>query len=250
MPKYKVTVAYDGTDYAGWQLQPGHSTIEGVLRATFTKIFKAECSILGASRTDAGVHALGNVLRIETDLAVDAQKLMYAMNNILPSDILIKDAARDEDFHPFYNVMAKEYHYHFFTQQPLPFFAPYGWFVPQPIDYKKLQAVLELYQGTYNFSQFSSTDDSREDKIRTIDTVYWQKDALFGSEKIVVIGKKFLHTMVRRMVGTALYVATQPHATVEVVQQMLEQQLKTDYTLKAPAHGLMLHAITYHNKNI
>lgn len=250
MPKYKITVAYDGTAYAGWQMQPGHITVEGVLRSTFTKIFKAECSLLGASRTDAGVHALGNVMRLETDLELEAHRIMYALNNILPSDISIKSAVRDENFHPFYNVVAKEYHYHIFTQQPLPFFARYGWFVPQPIDYKKLNAVLELYQGTYDFSQFSSTDDARDDKVRTIDGVYLQKDGLFGAERIVVVGKKFLHNMVRRMVGTALYVATQPHASVAVVQQMLEHQLKTDYTLNAPAQGLMLQSVTYHDKNL
>jgi tRNA pseudouridine(38-40) synthase len=110
--------------------------------------------------------------------------------------------------------------------------------------------VLELYQGTYDFTQFSSTDDARDDKIRTVDAVFMQKDALFGAEKIVVVGKKFLHNMVRRMVGTALHVATQPHAKVAVVQQMLERQLKTDYTLNAPAQGLMLYSVTYDDKKV
>lgn len=250
MPKYKVTVAYDGTDYAGWQAQPGHTTVEGVIRTLFAKIFKTDCSVLAASRTDAGVHASGNVMRIETEIALDPQKLMYAFNNVLPADIVIKDVVRDDAFHPFYNVASKEYHYHFFTKRPSPFVARYGWFVAQPIDYNKLQLVLELYRGTYDFSQFTSTGDTRIDKVRTIDAIYLEKDGLFGAERVVLVGKKFLHTMVRRMVGTALYVATQSHACLDLVKKMLEEQLKTEYTLKAPAQGLMLHAIKYNDNLI
>lgn len=246
MPKYKLILAYDGTHYTGWQVQPGLKTVEGTLRAAFCKIFKRDLSVLAASRTDAGVHALGNVVRIEADIVVEPQKLMYALNNILPADIVVKTAFNADNFHPFYNLAWKEYHYHIFTQRPLPFFQRYGWFVQLPIDYTKLEKVLRLYSGTYNFSQFCSTDDMREDKVRTIDAVYLSNSTLFpGAQSIVVRGKNFLHTMVRRMVGTALYVATQPHATVEIVEKMLKEQLKTDYTFKAPAQGLMLHTIEY-----
>jgi tRNA pseudouridine38-40 synthase len=250
MSKYKLIIAYDGTDYAGWQMQPGLKTVEGILRETFLKIFKKDLSVLAASRTDTGVHALANVVRIEADIVVEPQKLMYALNNILPADIVVREAESAQHFHPFYNLVAKEYHYHIFTRRPLPFLQRYGWFVQLPIDYAKLEKVLRLYSGTYNFSQFCSTDDIREDKVRTIDAVYLSNSTLFpGAQSIVVRGRNFLHTMVRRMVGTAVYVATQPHATVEIVEKMLKEQLKTDYTFKAPAQGLMLHTIEYNQSS-
>lgn len=250
MSKYKLTIAYDGTDYAGWQLQPGIKTVEGTLRAAFGKIFNKEVSVLAASRTDAGVHALGNVVRLESDIDVEPFKLMYALNNILPPDIVVKEATHAHEFHPFYNLVSKKYYYHIVVKRPLPFISRYAWFVSLPIDYTKLQAVLSLYVGTYNFSQFTSADEIREDKVRTIDAVSLVESNVFpGSQAIVIEGKTFLHTMVRRMVGTAVYVATQSHASVEIVEKMLKEQLKTDYTFKAPAQGLMLHNIEYKCKD-
>lgn len=250
MSKYKLIIAYDGTDYAGWQMQSGIKTVEGTLRAVFGKIFNKEVSVLAASRTDRGVHALGNVVRLESDLVVEPSKLMYALNNVLPSDIVIKDASYADDFHPFYNLVSKEYHYHICTSRPSPFVARYAWFVSLPIDYHKLEAVLKLYKGTYDFSQFTSTDDVREDKTRTIDEVYFKESSLYPQAYVIIVkGKAFLHTMVRRMVGTAVYVATQKQASVKIVERMLKEQLKTDYTFKAPAHGLMLHTIEYKSKD-
>jgi tRNA pseudouridine38-40 synthase len=247
MPKYRLIIAYDGTAYAGWQAQVGEKTVEGVLKKTFFSIFNQDCSILSASRTDAGVHAAANVIRLETDIPVEAHKLLFALNNILPSDILIRSCEQVDAFHPFYNVAEKQYYYHIFTHKALPFYARYGWFVAQPLDMEKFKAVLDLYCGTYDFSEFTSTDDTRESKVRTIDAAYWEESDLFPAMRVVIVGKKFLHTMVRRMVGTAVYVATQKNASIAVVERMLKEQYKTDYRLKAPAQGLMLHSIRYTN---
>jgi tRNA pseudouridine38-40 synthase len=249
MPKYRLIIAYDGTAYAGWQAQVGERTIEGVLKKTFFSIFNQDCSILAASRTDAGVHAAANVIRLETDIVVEGNKLLFALNNKIPSDIVIRSCERMDDFHPFYNVAQKRYYYHIFTQKPLPFYGRYGWFIAQPFDRAKFEAVLALYCGTYDFSEFTSTDDTREHKVRTIDEAYCEQSDLFPALRVVIVGKKFLHTMVRRMVGTAVYVATQPNASLAMVERMLKEHHKTDYRLKAPAQGLMLYSICYTKQN-
>lgn len=247
MPKYRLTVAYDGTAYAGWQAQEGHHTIEGTLKRVFVSIFDRDVSLLVASRTDAGVHAAGNIVRLETSVDVEEKKLCFALNNILPNDIIVRSVERVDTFHPFYDVIEKCYHYHLFDHKPLPFFARYGWFVRSGWDVGKLQAVLDLYHGTYDFSQFSTSCDTRQDKVRTIDVAIYEKSDLFPAHRIVIVGKKFLHSMVRRMVGTAIYVATKRDAKVEIVERMLKEQRQTDYRLKAPAHGLLLHSVIYNH---
>ncbi|HEB41881.1 MAG TPA: tRNA pseudouridine(38-40) synthase TruA, partial [Candidatus Dependentiae bacterium] len=116
MNRYKLVIAYDGTDYCGWQEQKDKPSITSVLKKTFNSVFGKEISIVGASRTDAGVHALGQVALGRTDLvAIPAERLQRAWNNVLPAHIVIRSLDQAvPSFHPFYNVEQKTYHYHFF----------------------------------------------------------------------------------------------------------------------------------------
>jgi tRNA pseudouridine38-40 synthase len=127
---YKIIVAYDGTDYCGWQLQPNEPTIVQALQKTFYRVFACNATIVGASRTDSGVHALGQVAVCRTDLDLDAQQLVWAWSNRLPGDIVIRSCERvDETFHPQHNVLQKTYHYYFCCERPLPMDSRYRWYV-------------------------------------------------------------------------------------------------------------------------
>ena len=133
MKKYKILVAYDGTDFYGWQVQAGHPTIAGVLQDRFKDVFGKEIVIAGASRTDAGVHALGQTAAFTIDLNIAPQDLLNAWQNILPESILLRSI--DEvplDWNPRHNVKQKTYYYHFFQERPLPMGSRYGYYYRYP----------------------------------------------------------------------------------------------------------------------
>ncbi|MFC1845605.1 tRNA pseudouridine(38-40) synthase TruA [Candidatus Dependentiae bacterium] len=245
MQKYKIVVAYDGTDYFGWQQQKGLPTVAQALQDSFFKVFKKRISLLGASRTDAGVHALGQVARFRVDLNIEPAKMFYAWNNLLPSDVVIRKLMlADQDFNPHCNVVQKEYHYHFFLERPLPIYQRYGWYYRYPVDIKKLENVLQVFVGTHDFRSFCTGDD-RENTVRTIDAIEVQEIKKFNAYRVIVLGQKFLRYMVRRMVGAGLEVASRPYLSDNDLQKALEKKDPEQTLPKAPAKGLMLHRIVY-----
>ncbi len=127
MKQYKLIIAYDGTDFSGWIQQPGLPTIVNTLESTFHEVYKKPISILGASKTDAGVHAVGQVAVFKTDLDLDAKTMQWAWNNALPESISLRSLEYVPDFHPHYNVINKTYYYHLFPDRPSPFFSRSGW---------------------------------------------------------------------------------------------------------------------------
>ena len=152
MKQYKLVIAYDGTAYAGWIQQKDYPSIVQTLQDTFAHVFKKGISLLGASKTDAGVHALGQVAVFETDIDVEMQQMLFAWNNVLPSSILIRSLEHDDLFHPHYYVKRKLYYYHFFTQRPLPFIARYGEYVGHLFDETRFNEALQLFVGEHDFS--------------------------------------------------------------------------------------------------
>lgn len=251
MNHYKLIVAYDGTDYAGWQIQPNHPSIEGTMRSSFKRVFGSEPYLLGASRTDAGVHALGQVVWCKTDVPVSADNLCKAWRNALPQAIVIRSLEQvGPDFHPHYNVRQKEYYYHFFTEQPLPFTARYGWFYRYPIDFEKLREALQIFVGTHDFRAFCTGEDHPLGTVRTIDAIELSYCANYNAYRIALRAPKFMRYMIRRLVGAALTVATRPALDCASLRTVLES-CNPEHTLpKAPAQGLLLHTIIYENKEL
>jgi tRNA pseudouridine38-40 synthase len=246
MPTYKLILAYDGTAYAGWQQQPGLPSVLGTLEKTFQHTFNVDARLLGASRTDAGVHALGQVVRCVTPLVMCADKLAWILNNSLPADIHIRQAELvADDFHPHYNVAYKTYYYHMFTERPLPFVARYGWYYYRALDIQKLDAALQLFVGTHDFSRFCAAEDMRPDKVRTIDAISLQYLKRFRVYRIQITGHRFVRHMIRRMVGAAVQIASDPTSRVDSIMQVLAGQNPPMVFLNAPAQGLLLYNIVY-----
>ena len=130
MITYKIVIAYDGTDFYGWQIQPDRLSVTNVLVNTFFTVFGRSIKITGASRTDAGVHALGQVASFSTDLNIDPKRMAHAWTGLLPTSILIrKIEVVKQTFNPRAFVKQKTYYYHFFLRRPLPFIYPYGYFI-------------------------------------------------------------------------------------------------------------------------
>lgn len=250
MHSYKLTIAYDGTGYCGWQEQKNKPSITGELKKVFNQAFGKKVSIVGASRTDAGVHALGQVVLCRTGLYLPPQQLQQAWNNVLPKHIVIRSLEQAVlTFHPFYGVEQKTYYYHFFVNRPLPFLARYGWYYPYPIDHAMLKQALNVFVGTHNFASFRNGKDTREDTMRTIDEISLIYLKQFSVYRIIVKGKKFLRHMIRRIVGASIAVASVNNkASIDLLKKIMLAENPNHFLPNAPAHGLLLYNIIYDNR--
>jgi tRNA pseudouridine38-40 synthase len=246
MKTYKLIIAYDGSGYCGWQSQPDKASVAGALEDAFAQVFKKKVIVLGASRTDAGVHALGQVARIKTDLAIDTKTLQWAWNNALSGTIIIRSLELvDQVFSPFCAVKQKTYYYHFFLKRPLPFIQKYGYYFPFKADLHVLQQALECFVGTHDFAAFRSIEDTRENTVRTIDSISLEYIRRYNVYRIVVKGQKFLRHMIRRIVGASLAVASRDNFSVETIKKAIKSCDPAQTLPNAPAQGLMLYKIRY-----
>lgn len=245
MQTYKFILAYDGANYSGWQSQKHCQAVSNCLEKTFHTVLHKKVKVIGASRTDAGVHALGQVVKVNLDLDIAPEKLQKIINNRLPSDILIrKMEIAEPNFHPQSNVESKTYYYNFFQTRPLPLVSRYGYYFYKPIDFDKLQDCLSVFIGTHDFKAFS-TEEERENTIRTVNSIKIYNFKRLGIYRFEVKGHSFLRHMVRRICGALLDVASSKEKTREDLVLALRQKNSHNHFPTAPAHGLILHSIKY-----
>lgn len=246
MNRYRLTIAYDGSAYAGWQQQPDAQTVSGVLENSFREVFNKDIVIIGASRTDAGVHALGQVALIKTELDLEPARLQNAWQHTLPIDIAIRSCERvDEIFHPQAAVAQKTYWYALSTARPLPMIGRFVYWYKRPINEEVFRTCLQHFVGTYDFKHFCVAHEY-ENTVRTIDAIDLLYLKKFGIYLVSIKGQSFLHFMIRRMIGTALVCQTRGIRSVSDIKAMLTDGSYEAPIFKAPAHGLMLRSICYH----
>lgn len=201
-----LTVAYDGTNYCGWQIQPNGITIESVLNEKLRELLKEDISVIGASRTDSGVHALCNVAVFDTGSPIPGEKMSYALNQRLPQDIRIVDSKEvAPDFHPRHCNSRKTYEYHIVNAQfPNPMKRLYCHFTYLPCDVEAMQEAAGYLIGEHDFKSFCTVGAQVETTVRTITDLQ-----VFPAEDEIVIrvtGTGFLYNMVRIIAGTLLEV--------------------------------------------
>lgn len=244
MKRIKLTVAYDGTNYCGWQLQKNGITVEEVLNRTLSKFFGQNISVIGASRTDSGVHALGNVAVFDAEVTMPPEKISYALNNLLPDDIRIQRSEEvAADFHPRYCDTRKTYEYKIYNAQfPDPTVRLYSHFVYFHLDEEKMQQGADYLVGEHDFKSFCTP---KEDVENTVRTIYYIKVIREGNMvRIVINGNGFLYNMVRIIVGSLLKVGMGMIEPVEI-KNILEAKDRTRAGHKAAACGLTLMEIEY-----
>jgi len=246
LKRYKLIIAYDGTDYNGWQQQPNAPTIEDTLKKRFYAAFQTPVKILGASRTDSGVHALGQVASCTTELDIEPEKLRKAWNNVLPPSIVIRKLTDvPEDFHPHKDVGYKIYYYHFFLQRPLPFVQRYGTYLWKQIDLEKLEKILQVFVGTHDFRSFCTGDDMGNNTVRTIESANIEYLDNFKAYRIAIKGPSFLRYMIRRIVGACFEVASKEDMSIDVLQKALAEKDPCQLLPTSPAKGLLMYTIKY-----
>lgn len=242
--KLKLIIAYDGTNYCGWQLQKNQSTIQGELIIACKKLFSNEVNVCGASRTDTGVHALGQVATIEVDTELDEYKIMRALNAHLPKDIVIQNVQEvNEEFHPRYNVSNKTYVYRVYNAKvPLPQNNRYTCFYPYTINLERMESACKYLIGTHDFFSFSSAGGSVKTTVRTI----YRCEIIISNDlvEIWVTGDGFLYNMVRIIVGTLLEIGTGKKNPVDI-PNIFKARDRAKSGVKAPAKGLTLVEIEY-----
>jgi tRNA pseudouridine38-40 synthase len=244
MRNLKLTLAYDGTDFHGWQLQPNLRTIQGTLQEALAKLFNHEVAVTGSGRTDAGVHAHGQVANVQTLRSMDSDAVLRGVNALLPAEIRVWTVEEvPESFHARRSARAKTYQYHIWREYIVsPFQSRYVYRFPYPINAETVDAATQYFIGTHDFTSFCATATETENRVRTIFEAGWTRTA---DEWIFrVRGNGFLQYMVRTIVGTLLYVGT-GKMTPEDMRRILDSQDRRLAGPCAPACGLHLVSVEY-----
>lgn len=249
MRRIQVILAYDGTDFHGWQVQPGLATIQGTLQDVLEKIEGAQVKVHGAGRTDAGVHALGQVAAFWLENPIPPENLRRAMNRVLPGAVRV--LAVEEvapDFHPRYAAVSKTYEYRIFRGEVCPpFERRYVYHHPYPLDEGPILAAAPLLEGKHDFSAFAAADERDREGGSKVRTVFHSCAERAGDLLVYrVRGSGFLKHMVRNIVGTLLEVG-KGNLDGAGIQALLTPGTTAKAGPRAPACGLFLLSVEYRN---
>ncbi len=245
MTTYRMDLAYDGTRYSGWQRLGGDAeTLQGRIEAVLTRLLEEPVEIAGSGRTDAGVHARGQVASFHTKKTMPQEKLMAQLNHYLPGDItVLKMAVAEDRFHARYNAVKKVYRYQIWNA-PLqnPMERRYRHHVPEPLDLAAMRQTAEILLGTHDFSAFTSMKSKKKSAVRTLEEISISSKGPVLD--ITFIGDGFLHHMVRILTSTLLEVGAGRLKTEEV-QTILREQDRSKASPLIPPQGLILWAVDY-----
>ncbi len=243
--RYKLTTAYDGTNYSGWQVQENAPSIQALIQKALITALRHPLDLTGSSRTDSGVHAQGQIAHFDTDTFFDPARLRISLNALLPPDIrILQIDPVPADFHARYSALSKIYHYHLHID-PIadPFTKLYRHQVYAPFDLAKLQKGALQFVGTHDFTSFANTKESPEkDAVRTL----FRLDAVLqkGGARLEFEGNGFLYKMVRNITGTLLDIAAGKIPPDEV-PSILAARDRRKASFAAPAQGLFLMKVVY-----
>jgi len=241
-----LTVAYDGTNYAGWQRQNNAIAVQEKLEDALSVLLNRPVQVQGASRTDSGVHALGQrVCFIAQDLRVPLDKLPMVLAGLLPQDIsVMASEVVPDDFNPRFDAKYKTYEYSFYNAPcPNPLLARYSTFVPQPLDLQDMRTAAKFFVGKHDFTAFCATGSSAKTTVREIydcDIVKSQNDIITLS----ITGNAFLYNMVRIIAGTLLYVGIGKIAC-DAIPTIIASKDRKQAGKTMPPQGLTLVSVTY-----
>lgn len=246
MRNLKVTLAYDGSEFFGWQVQPDAQTVQGTLASAIGRVTGEKVLPQGSGRTDAGVHALAQVASFQTESVIPAANLMIALNDILPGAIrVLRVQEVESDFHARHSAKAKTYRYRMYRGAICPpFLARYVWHYPYPLNETAMAEAAGLVVGEHDFTSFAAVDDSREavSNVRHIFSSAFerQEDELIYT----VRGSGFLHHMVRNLLGTFLLVGKGTPGPSDI-SRILRARSRSAAGATAAASGLYLVEVEY-----
>ena len=242
MNNYRLKIQYDGTNYAGWQIQENAVTVQQKITEAIKVLTKEQVNLTGSGRTDAGVHALGQVANFKVDSKLDIYRLLHSLNAILPKDISVTNIElTDENFHSRFDAKKRSYIY-FISKMKSPFYHPYSWFYHETIDILKLKELSDSLVGEFDFASFARKNTETENKICEIYQANWRE-----TKELIIFyieANRFLHGMVRTIVGTILKLAKE-NGGVKLLDEILNLKDRETAGEAAPARGLFLYKVKY-----
>jgi tRNA pseudouridine38-40 synthase len=244
MFNYKMTIQYDGTAYAGWQIQQNAPTIQEVISNSIKQILQEEINLIGAGRTDSGVHAIGQVANFMSGAELDLQKFHYSLNSVLPRDISISSIEPvEEDFHSRFSAKKRSYIY-LISGQKSPFFDRFAYTYFSDMKTEKLNELSSVFIGEKDFSSFSKNNPDVKNKICEVYEVRWRR------QKNLIIfyieADRFLYGMVRAIVGSMIK-ANSLDEGIGYLKNIFDQKDRSFAADAVPAKGLFLFKVKYSN---
>ncbi len=245
---YRITLAYDGTNYCGWQVQPNQMTIQGVLNYALEKLEGEPVTTFAAGRTDTGVHAEGQVVSFRLKKEWNGAGLRKALNGNLPPDIRVLEASlAPEDFHARFDAKGKTYRYRIYTGEVMnPFWRCFAWHFPHPLNLEKLVEDSQALIGTHDFTAFTVAGSEAKSHVRTVADIQVERESGGDSNLLAIYfsGEGFLRYQVRTMVA-ALIEANQWRLKIGSIAELIESQDRSLIGAPAPAQGLTLIKVGY-----
>ena len=245
MPRYRITIAYDGAPYSGWQTQPDDLTIQDVITAALEQILREDILLTGAGRTDAGVHASGQVAHFDTIRQLHRQTFLKSMYGVLPKSIAVTDVHEvPGDFHARFLASARQYRYQILTG-PDPLFYAQAWENFRTLDTERMKEAADLIIGEHDFHSFCRINPDQPNTLCTVVASEFEEPRTSSGLIIYRIrANRFLHNMVRRIVGTLVQVGLHKRS-VSNVKRLLDEPGKHLCGTTAPAQGLILEQVFY-----
>ena len=242
MYNHKLIIQYDGTNYAGWQVQDNAISVQQKILDAIKILIKEDVNLIGSGRTDSGVHAFGQVAYFRTKAAIDLYRFKHSINSILPNDISVTGLSLvDENFHSRFDARKRSYLY-LLSAKKTPFYRNYSWHYHDEINIFELNKLSEALMGEHDFTSFSRKNTEIENKNCIIYSARWRRS---GDLVIFMIeANRYLHGMVRTTVGTLLKLVKEQNC-VEKLSQILSQKNREAAGEAAPAKGLFLYKVRY-----
>lgn len=242
MRNIRLTLEYDGTDFCGWQWQPKGRTVQGTLQSALKELLQETPTLIAAGRTDAGVHALGQVVNFKTDNTLDVNSMRLGLNSYLPPDITILEADEvDEKFHARFDAVKRKYRY-VISKRPKAIGRQYSWYCKYNLDLDKIKKGSEFLIGKHVFSAFSRVKEDEPHYLCNVESVHWRET----EDQIIleICANRFLHNMVRIIVGTMVDVGRGKLAS-ESIKKILEAEERDRAGFTVSQQGLFLEKIYY-----
>jgi tRNA pseudouridine38-40 synthase len=244
MNNYKLIIQYDGTEYAGWQIQNNAVTIQQKITDAIEIIAKEKVNLIGSGRTDTGVHAWGQTANFRIEQELNLYQFQYSLNSVLPKDISVKLINKvDESFHSRFDAKSRSYIY-LFTSKKSPFFFNYSYYLPAitEIDFVQLNDLSKALIGKHDFTSYSRKNVDLEDKNCNISNIWWRKGKDVST--FYITADRFLHGMVRTIIGTLLF-AEKNKLDQEHLIEVINKKNREDAAESVPAKGLFLFKVRY-----
>lgn len=244
MNNYKLTIQYDGTGFAGWQIQNNAPTVQDELRKAIKIILREDVNLIGSGRTDTGVHALGQVANFRTDTEIDTRRFFLSLNSVLPESISIVSIEKvEESFHSRFDAKSRSYIY-VISKIKSPFFKKYSMYHPRfdTLDYAKLTGLTKLFIGEHDFTSFCRKESETDNKKCIVKSAGWRNSSqhtLFFIE-----ANRFLHGMVRTITGTLLDAAREEKGE-EYIKEIFNKLNREEAGEAVPPQGLFLYKVRY-----